>query len=232
MKANTSLLSIIFFLILAAGSQTLAQPKMEIPEGTTHDFGTIYKGQNVTHHFLIKNSGTDTLVINGVAAGCGCTAALVASRQVPPDSTTELNVTFSSGAFYGTTMKNVTLSTNDPKTPSTVVYIKSNVVSVLEATGSFVFNLVKADSLYRTTVKLKNVIDRPLKILSVSAGWRGVEAKIDKELIKPGESAELQVSLFYKGGWVRGITGGEVVLKTDFKPQPEHMFHVVVNVGI
>ena len=218
-----ALTSLSIGLTIAASSQ----PKIEFPEGTTYDFGTIYKGQAVTHHFELKNSGKDTLLITGVSAGCGCTAALVASSRIPPDSSTELKVTFSSGAFSGAVQKTVAVGTNDPGTPNTTIYIKSTVIQILQFDpGALSFN-VRADSLYESTVKVKNLSDKPIRILSVEPRFNGLEVKVNKNLIKAGESVELFASLRAKGG-SEGYTGGDVILKTDFKPQPEHFLRVMV----
>jgi hypothetical protein len=44
------------------------EPKVLIPE-TTWDFGYIPAGSVVSHHYLIKNAGTDTLKIKSVSPG-------------------------------------------------------------------------------------------------------------------------------------------------------------------
>ncbi len=40
---------------------------------TTHDFGKIPQGKAVTTEFLLKNTGKDSLKLEMVQAGCGCT---------------------------------------------------------------------------------------------------------------------------------------------------------------
>ena len=40
---------------------------------TTHDFGKIPQGKPVTTEFLLKNTGKDSLKLEMVQAGCGCT---------------------------------------------------------------------------------------------------------------------------------------------------------------
>ncbi len=44
------------------------EPKALIPE-TSFDFGLIPAGSVVSHHYLIKNAGTDSLKIEGVRPG-------------------------------------------------------------------------------------------------------------------------------------------------------------------
>jgi hypothetical protein len=57
------MLGLIFLYEAQAG-----EPKMLIPE-TTFDFGLIPEGNVVSHHYLIKNLGTDTLKIENVRPG-------------------------------------------------------------------------------------------------------------------------------------------------------------------
>ncbi|MES2776124.1 MAG: DUF1573 domain-containing protein [Bacteroidota bacterium] len=40
---------------------------------TTHDFGKIAQGKPVTTEFMLKNTGKDSLKLEMVQAGCGCT---------------------------------------------------------------------------------------------------------------------------------------------------------------
>lgn len=43
---------------------------------TTHDFGKIPQGKPVTTEFELKNTGTDSLKLENVQAGCGCTTPI------------------------------------------------------------------------------------------------------------------------------------------------------------
>lgn len=217
-------------LLLIVGIQALAQPKIEWPQGTEHDFGTIYKGQTVTHHFVIKNGGTDTLLITGVGAQCGCTAALVSSMRIPPDSTSEFKVSFSSWAFGGPVQKSVNVTSNDPKAPNSMIFIRSNVVPVLQFDpGSLTFN-VRGDSLtlYHSSLKVKNMSGKPLRILSVDSRYDGLEVKLNRKFLKAGDSTEVQLSLKARGDFV-GFRGGTIIFKTDFQAQPDHSFNVMVG---
>ena len=44
------------------------EPKILIPE-TTFDFGLVPAGSVVSHHYLVRNMGTDTLKIKSVSPG-------------------------------------------------------------------------------------------------------------------------------------------------------------------
>ncbi len=56
---------LIMTLILMAGSPAAAAPKAEIPE-TTHDFGKVFEDKELTHTFIIKNTGDAPLHIKDI----------------------------------------------------------------------------------------------------------------------------------------------------------------------
>jgi hypothetical protein len=53
----------IFVYVAQAG-----EPKILIPE-TTFDFGLVPAGSVVSHHYLVRNMGTDSLKIKSVSPG-------------------------------------------------------------------------------------------------------------------------------------------------------------------
>ena len=65
----------IFMAILLATGMASAQNKAVISAAeTSHDFGTIKEANgNVSHTFIIKNTGEAPLVLTRVIASCGCT---------------------------------------------------------------------------------------------------------------------------------------------------------------
>ena len=80
----------------------------------SYDFGTIAFTQTIARVFTLANSGSIPLHIAHVQACCGLTVRL-ASANIPPDTNTLLEVTFSPGSVAGTVRKTVYLHTNDPE---------------------------------------------------------------------------------------------------------------------
>lgn len=232
--------SIILILTcsLPLGSQTKSavftdpksflKPKLEVEGSTTYDFGNIYRGQTVTHVFTLKNEGSDTLVISNVTSSCGCTAALTSLNRVPPRSKTELKVTFNSEGFSGKVVKVATVFSNDPENPAQSVWILANVRQILEANPSTIyFGRAKVDSLSSTIIKLTNVTDRTITILSTESKHRDLQLEIPKKSIKPGETVDLKAIFKLKK---EGMVFADVVLKTDFQIQPTVALRMTSNV--
>jgi len=107
----------------AAGAGT---PKIKFKE-TAWDFGKIKQGDVATHEFVFANEGDDTLTIEKVSTTCGCTAALVSDRSIPPGKSGKIEVKFDSRGYGGQITKVVTVQSNDPKDPQRPLEIKAEV---------------------------------------------------------------------------------------------------------
>lgn len=205
----------------------LRLPRLEFIGTTSFDFGDIYRGQKVTHFFTIKNSGKDTLLIKNVSASCGCTAAMASTSVVPPQSTSKLNVTFNSEGYGGRAHKTVTVTSNDPVNPTQQVDITANILSVLEPNPPYLYmSRMKVDSASSSVINVTNATSKPISILSTGSSLAGLHVEVTKKTLKPKETADLQVS--YKPA-KEGPTYGEIVLKTDFQPQPTVSIRLTAN---
>ena len=72
---------------------------------TTHDFGEIASKKQVSHRFVYRNTGSDTLWIDNVRPSCGCTSPDWSEAGVPPDSLGEIRIVYDGrdeGYFYKT----------------------------------------------------------------------------------------------------------------------------------
>lgn len=59
-----------------------------------HDFGRMEQTETVEHTFVLKNTCKETIVIEDAKTSCGCTAAVVSEKTVPPGGTARINVRF------------------------------------------------------------------------------------------------------------------------------------------
>jgi hypothetical protein len=119
---------IILFVALtlpfpAAGAGT---PKIKFKE-TTYDFGKIKQGEIASHEFVFTNEGDDTLKIEKVATSCGCTAALVSDKEIPPGKGGKVEVKFNSQGYGGNVAKVIYVLSNDPKEAQKGLEIKADV---------------------------------------------------------------------------------------------------------
>ena len=90
----------------------------------THDFGKIPQGKPVTTEFTLKNSGTDSLKLEMVQAGCGCTTPEWKAGSYAPNADVKIKVGYNAAA-EGAFNKTVTITYNGGQ--QKVIYITGNV---------------------------------------------------------------------------------------------------------
>jgi hypothetical protein len=95
----------------------------------TFDFGDIKPGTKSEHIFNLKNSGKMNLIIRDVKSSCGCTAVSPPKNMVASGETVPLKVVFDSTGKSGRQNKTITVITNDPKNPTTILRISSNILA-------------------------------------------------------------------------------------------------------
>ncbi len=96
-------------------------------DNNTFNFADIKQGEKVEHVFTITNSGKSDLFIRKVKASCGCTAVNPADDMVPAGGSTTMKVIFDSRGKVGKQNKTITIITNDPKHPRSILWVKGNV---------------------------------------------------------------------------------------------------------
>jgi len=124
-KGLLLLLSIIL-PVSAAWSGSEKQAKIS-PISDSWDFGFVPMDYRLIHFFRIKNEGDSDLRISKLIANCDCTTAEAIDTLVPPDSSTEIKITFYTKDYYGQNTRNVTVHTNDPETPTVDLKYSSNI---------------------------------------------------------------------------------------------------------
>lgn len=114
--------------ILSPGSSLKEEnlPKIFFPE-TQHDFGTVTEGETVTYTFKFVNKGKAILDIKDIKTSCGCTAALVSSKQIDPGKEGTLKIDLDTKNRQGRMSRTITINSNDPEEPNKVLTIYAEV---------------------------------------------------------------------------------------------------------
>ncbi|MCK9499759.1 MAG: DUF1573 domain-containing protein [Bacteroidales bacterium] len=104
-------------------------PKIEF-NNLNFEFGTIKSGEKTSHNFVFTNSGKSDLIIRKIKASCGCTATNPEKMIIKPGETSHITSTFNSVGKKGQQNKTITVITNDPSNPTTVLRVIGNVEEV------------------------------------------------------------------------------------------------------
>jgi Protein of unknown function (DUF1573) len=89
--------------------------------------------------FNYENKGDTPVHIKAVKPSCGCTTAALPKNDVAPGEKGAITATFNIGDRTGVQVKTVTVETDDPKAPQTVLTFKATIAQMLDVTPNFVF---------------------------------------------------------------------------------------------
>ena len=102
---------IYLIIILSVVVSVNAEPMIQINE-TSFNFGKVAQRISVSHTFWIKSVGTDTLKIEKVIPGCGCTKAPLQDSVLAPGDSTSIEIIFATKSYRGFVAKKPYLLTN------------------------------------------------------------------------------------------------------------------------
>jgi cytochrome c5 len=118
-------LSIVVAVLLAGIG---AAPSIRF-DRTTHDFGTIRSDAKQAITWAFHNDGTAPLEIIAMNPSCGCTMGVADPKTVPPGGSGALAVSYDPSGQSGDVRKSLTVVTNDPVHPNTILTIRAKVIA-------------------------------------------------------------------------------------------------------
>ncbi len=237
-------LSIVMFAMSATAQTTTDVQSCFTMEGTTeYYFGEIDPSETVEHTFVFKNNCTETVEISQARASCGCTAAVISEKVVPPGGEAKINVKFTPPrGSRGKSTKSVSIYLKGNDKPHTVIRISAKIKTDFEVHPQYIQLLgAEAGKPIKGTVSVKNVSDGELNIENVSlsmttyADTSGTGRTIaiplnaarvtpDGFKLQPGESQDVTVHVTPE---FKGQVNGAVRLKTGKNDGIIQVFGVV-----
>lgn len=115
----------VLFISLSSFTAQVKEPTASF-EKTSHDFGTIKKGEKAEYEFKLTNSGLEPLIISDVIKTCGCTVPTWPKKPVLAGETVSITVTYDSRRV-GPFSKSVIVKSNDPLNPEIRLQVKGTV---------------------------------------------------------------------------------------------------------
>jgi len=92
-------------LLLAAGSPSLSEETTDwatpMFDHTSHDFGTVARGQDAEHHFPLKNIYVEDVVIDAVHSSCTCMTPRVTKNRLKMHEKGEIIAVVDTKKFLG-----------------------------------------------------------------------------------------------------------------------------------
>lgn len=160
-----------------------------------YDFGTIPQGQQVEHVFIVKNNGDMPLSIKGIRPSCGCTAAQASSLVIQQGKTSDIKVTFNSTNFFGAIHKTIAVESDDPKAPISTLSLNGSVIEEITVNPRQInLGVLKSGAAIEITLSVINNGMKSVRLLSVKSPMPQINVKPSSGVIKPGETATINVS--------------------------------------
>lgn len=189
-------LSVATCAFFAVATSVFAQPKLEVVGGTTHDWGTVsIKKAPLKAEIVLKNAGTELLKLSDPKPSCGCTTAPLESKELKPGESTTMHITLNV-SHNGPVTKSVTITSNDPATPTVALNLKADVFSALQVAPSYIaFTNAEVGKKISSKVVIKNASDADVTLSDFTA-TNGVKISADKPVVlKAGTQMELEASV-------------------------------------
>ena len=179
------------------------------------DFGQIFKGQKVEHIYEFENRGKDILNIRKVKTSCGCTAAILTNKTIPPGKTGEIRTTFNPGSRTGNVTKSISVISNDLERPSYKLTISGKIIEDVSIKPRNInFGSVYIGEKTNKTVTIKSQTKPDFKIKKISSSKPFINASIVEE-----KNGEYVIKVVLKDNHKIGRFSGGIYLKTNSRIQ-------------
>ncbi len=115
-------LSLVVFVLALAAASLAAAPAAPTPASTgarisvepdVFDFGKALQNKVLHKDFVIRNIGTEDLVIDRVSTTCGCTVAEGYAKLVKPGQSTTMDVQLQTRSYNGRVERKILVRSND-----------------------------------------------------------------------------------------------------------------------
>ena len=181
---------IAFLLFVVVYFSGVAQPRIEFLKNT-HDFGYVVEGEKPIYTFEFENIGTDTLILQSVKPGCGCTSPSWSKDPIAPGDVGEITVTYNSKGRLGTFSKPVNVSSNasNPRMILNILGLVGKVDASEEVPTSQVnldkkkhhFGKIQLNKISIATFEITNLGADTLKIGEIRTGCNCISGKLSRE---------------------------------------------------
>lgn len=192
-------LALVLGIAVLSGSTTVragGDPKLEIVGGDTYDWGNVKpKDSPLKAKIKLTNSGTGTLYIKEVKAGCGCTATKIDKDTLNQGESGIVDVSLNVATVTGLITKTITVYSNDPANSSKIIYLKAQVVREVTLSMPYMaFNDLSIGKVSKQKISIKNNSSKVLELDNFEA-TNGLIISLKKKVeVKPGAEVELEGS--------------------------------------
>lgn len=172
--------------------------------------------------FPFKNESDSTVTITELKSSCGCSEPTVKSKVIPAGGADVLKVVYTPGDRVGPQSAQLTVTTDEKNGSPAVLRLRVNIQPTLSLTPRAV-RWVKADGAVPRVITLKQLGEKPVRIVEVKPATDAVSAEL-----KPGaEAGTWTLTLTPKALEPVSTTKVEIVIETGGSKTTYSVFGLV-----
>lgn len=179
-----------------------------------YNFGKVDNAETVECDFVLKNGGTGMLKIENVRASCGCTTTALPKNDIAPNEEVSLHAVLNLKGRQGPQTKAITVTSNDPETPSFQLRITGEAIASISIEPMAVqFGRVEDDNPREATVTIQSQKEGvTFKVLSAELDGLDFITHELKE-VEPGKKWEMSIKT--SANLPVGNHNGRFIIRTD-----------------
>ncbi len=216
----------------AQNAQT-KNPKVELVDGGTFDFGTMAPSVTGEHSFTIRNAGDGDLTLRLGSTTCKCTLGTLEKGVLKPGEETSIKLEWTTKTNEKTFSQSAQILTNDPSNYAIDLRVSGRVVGDIEMIPeTLTFGDVANGEPINVTAKVYSFIDKPISDLKMEFSSDDLNklAEVTFEPFTPSEAdgsssnarQAFNVKIHVKPGLRQGSVSQNAIFSfIDPRPNPD-----------
>jgi len=205
----------------AAGSASAGGWADGLFEELNKDFGSVPRGQILTHNFKIRNATKDPVTITSVRVSCGCVSATANTGYLAPGQETTLTAKMDTSRFAGVRTVTIFVQFGSPQPSEVRLWVQANSRSDFAiAPDQLAFGQVKRGSNPATSVTVTFYGNPGAKVTEARGESNYIQPTVTEVRRSESESA-YQVNVRIRPDTPVGKWYTDVWLKTNVATMPQ-----------
>ena len=106
---------------------------------TQHDFGTVYRGEDINYAYRVENRGDSMSQIKNIRGSCDCTSVMPDHLELEPGQSGEIEVRFSTYGYEGRVFERIYFECDDTCGQNSWLILKGVVKNAIEISPSYLY---------------------------------------------------------------------------------------------
>lgn len=212
-------LFVVAFGAVPASAQSAWAEKM-FKDGLSHDFGSVPRGAQLSHRFVITNIYAVRMEITSIKPGCGCVSVNPVKRVLEPRESTTLDVAMDARRFTGLKTVGIDVTVGPDFISTAQLRVSANSrADIVFNPGQVSFGTVTRGQRSSQVIDVEYAGVLDWRVTEASAKDLPVEVTLGELYRRPGQ-AGYRVRVTLKPDAPIGALKGDVFLKTNDPASP------------